>query len=336
MNVAVIGDGGWGTALALTLARHGHAPRVWGPDADYLAEIRTTRRNRKFLPGVELPEAIGWTADPDEALAGAEAVVMVVPSKYVRATLERFAGAYRAAGAPPVVSATKGFDETTLERMTEILSELWSVPHPAALSGPSIAPETARGVPTAVTIACADAALAQRFQDLFCGDAFRVYTSDDVRGVELGGALKNVIALAAGVCDGLGFGHNAKAALITRGLAEMTRLGVALGAHPQTFSGLSGVGDLMVTCMSPASRNRSVGERIGRGERAEDILSGMEQVAEGVWTCGTALELARRAGVPVPVMEQVDAIVRGGKAPQEAVLELMRREARPERDATEP
>ena len=332
MKVAVIGDGGWGTALALTLARHGHAPRVWGPDAGYLAEIRATRRNPKFLPGIELPAAIGWTADPAEALAGAEAVVLVVPSKYVRATLERFAGAYRAAGAPPVVSATKGFDESTLERMTEILAELWSAEHPAALSGPSIAPETARGVPTAVTIACADEARARRFQELFTGDAFRAYTSDDVRGVELGGALKNVIALAAGICDGLGFGNNAKAALITRGLAEMTRLGVALGAHPQTFYGLSGIGDLMVTCMSPQSRNRTVGERLGRGENVADILGGMVQVAEGVCTCGPALALARQAGVAAPVMEQVDAILHAGKKPKDAVIELMRRDPRAERD----
>ena len=332
MRVAVLGDGGWGTALALTLARQGHAPRVWGPAEEYIQEIRATRRNRKFLAGVELPVGVEWTADPAEALSGAEAVAMVVPSKYVRATLERFAPAYRAAGAPPVVSATKGFDEATRERMTEILSELWGVEHPAALSGPSIAPETARGVPTAVTVACADAEIARRFQELFTGDTFRVYTSDDVRGVELGGALKNIIALAAGVCDGLGFGNNAKAALITRGLAEITRLGAALGAHPQTFYGLSGIGDLMVTCMSPQSRNRTVGERIGRGERVEEILSGMEQVAEGVCTCAPALALAREAGVPVPVMEQVDAIVHRGKKPKDAVTELMRREARPERD----
>ncbi|HAL92336.1 MAG TPA: glycerol-3-phosphate dehydrogenase [Verrucomicrobia bacterium] len=332
MKVALLGDGGWGTALALTLVRNGHAPRVWGPAADYIGEIRHARLNRKFLPGVPLPEEIEWTADPDEALAGAEAVVMVVPSKYVRTTLGRFAAAYRAAGSPPVVSATKGFDESTQERMTEILSELWFVRQPAALSGPSIAPETARGVPTAVTIACADAALARRFQELFTGDTFRVYTSDDVRGVELGGALKNVIALAAGVCDGLGFGNNAKAALITRGLAEMTRLGVALGAHPQTFYGLSGIGDLMVTCMSPQSRNRTVGERLGRGEPLSRILSGMEQVAEGVCTCGPALALARAAGVPAPVMEQVDAVVHGGKKPKDAVVELMRRDPRAERD----
>ena len=332
MNIAVLGDGGWGTALALALLRNGHAPRVWGPAEDYLAEIRATRRNRKFLPGVELPGGIEWTADPDETLAGAQAVVMVVPSRYVRATLERFAAAFRAAGPLPVVSATKGFDESTRERMTEILAELWRVPAPAALSGPSLAPETARGVPTAVTVACADAALARRFQDLLSSDTFRVYTSDDVRGVELGGALKNVIALAAGVCDGLGFGHNAKAALITRGLAEMTRLGVALGAHPQTFAGLAGIGDLLVTCMSPQSRNRTVGERLGRGETLAQVLDGMEQVAEGVWTCGTALALARAAGVPVPVMEKVDAILHRGKKPKEAVIELMRRDPRAERD----
>ncbi len=332
MKVAVIGDGGWGTALALTLARGGHAPRVWGPAEAYLAEIRASRLNRKFMPGVALPPEIEWTADPDEALAGADAVALVVPSKYVRATLARFAPAYRAAGAPPVASATKGFDESTQERMTELISGLWGVRTPAALSGPSIAPETARGVPTAVTVACADAAVARLFQDLFAGDTFRVYTSDDVRGVELGGALKNVIALAAGVCDGLGFGHNAKAALITRGLAEMTRLGAALGAHPQTFYGLSGVGDLMVTCMSPQSRNRTVGERLGRGESLAQILSGMEQVAEGVCTCGPALALARGAGVAAPVMEQVDAIVHRGKKPKDAVLELMRRDPRAERD----
>lgn len=332
MRAAVIGDGGWGTALALTLVRNGHAPRVWGPSPEYITEIRNTRRNPKFLPGVELPVEIGWTADPAEALAGAEAVVLVVPSKYVRATLERFASAYRVAGAPPVVSATKGFDESTRQRITEVLAGAWGVQTPAALSGPSIAPETARGVPTAVTVASADDSIAHRFQELFTGDTFRVYTSDDVKGVELGGALKNVIALAAGVCDGLGFGHNAKAALITRGLVEITRLGVALGAHPQTFTGLSGIGDLMVTCFSPQSRNRTVGERLGRGESQADILAAMEQVAEGVCTCGPALELAHAAGVVVPVMEQVNAILHQGKAPRDAVVELMRRDPRAERD----
>ncbi len=332
MKIGVIGDGGWGTALALTLVRNGHAPCVWGPDAEYIAEIRASRRNRKFLAGVDLPESIEWTADEAETLEGAGVVIVVVPSRYMRATLERFAGIYQSGGQPAVLSATKGLDESTRERMTELVAEVWGAANPAVLSGPSIAPETARGVPTAVTVACAEESTAQRIQELFTGDRFRVYTSDDVTGVELGGTLKNVIALAAGVCDGLGFGHNAKAALITRGLAEMTRLGVALGAHPQTFSGLSGVGDLLVTCMSPQSRNRTVGERLGRGESLSDILGGMEQVAEGIWTCGTALALGERANVPVPVMEQVDAIVHHGKKPVEAVAELMRRDPRAERD----
>jgi len=332
VRVAVVGDGGWGTALAITLARNGHAPRVWGPDADDIAESRETRRNRKFLPQVELPEEIVWTADPAEVLAEAEAVVVVVPSKYMRSVLERFRPEIESAPSIPVLSATKGFDEKTRERMSELLAEVWETAAPTVLSGPSIAPETARGVPTAVTVACADENTAEFFQNLFMGSAFRVYTSDDVTGVELGGALKNVIAIAAGTCDGLGFGHNAKAALITRGLAEMTRLGATMGAHPQTFYGLSGVGDLMVTCMSPQSRNRTVGERLGRGEAMEDILGGMEQVAEGVWTCGTALALAQQAGVPVPVMEQVDSIVHHGVKPADAVRELMGRDPRAERD----
>lgn len=332
MNVAVVGDGGWGTALALTLLRNGHRPCVWGPDAAYVAQVHRTRRNPKFLPGVDIPTGVEWTADPSVVLADAEAVVVVVPSRYMRAVLERFAEAFQAAGRPPVLSATKGFDEATHERMTDLLIAIWGVAAPAVLSGPSIAPETARGVPTAVTIASTDETVAGPFQELFTGDTFRAYTSDDVQGVELGGAFKNIIAIAAGVCDGLAFGHNAKAALITRGLAEMTRLGVSLGAHPQTFYGLSGIGDLMVTCMSPQSRNRTVGERLGRGETLEQILDGMEQVAEGLWTCATALALAREVNVAVPVMEQVDAILHHGQHPRAAVLELMRRDRRPERD----
>jgi glycerol-3-phosphate dehydrogenase (NAD(P)+) len=331
VKIAVMGDGGWGTALALVLARNGHSVRVWGPDPAYIGEIRRARLNPKFLPGVELPAELSWSADAAETLADAAAVVVVTPSKYMRAVLEGAAAAYRGAGAPSVVSATKGFDEATGQRMTELLTEVWGVAAPAALSGPSIARETARGVPTAVTIAAADEAVARQFQEWFGGAEFRVYTSDDVRGVEYGGAFKNVLALAAGVCDGLGFGHNAKAALLTRGLAEMTRLGVALGAHPHTFYGLSGIGDLMVTSMSPHSRNRMVGERLGRGESLAGILGGMEQVAEGVWTCGTALALARKADVAVPVMEQVDAILHRGKAPLEAVSELMNRDSRAER-----
>lgn len=331
MNVTVVGDGGWGTALALTLARNGHRPCVWGPDEAYSAEVRATRKNPRFMPGVELPETVEWTADPATALAGAEAVVFVVPSKYARATLERFKARWQQAGCPPVVSATKGFDADTLERMSSLISSVWGV-SAAVLSGPSIAPETARGVPTAVTVAATGEETATHFQRLFSGDTFRVYTSDDVCGVEYGGALKNVIALAAGVCDGLGFGTNAKAALITRGLAEMTRLGVRLGAREHTFYGLSGIGDLMVTCMSPHSRNRTVGERLGKGEPLAEILAGMVQVAEGVPTCAGALRLANEHHISAPLMAEMADILSGAKAPAEAVLSLMRRDPRAERD----
>ena len=330
MKITVIGDGGWGTALALVLARSAHSVAIWGPDAAYLAEVAKTRFNPRFLPGVPLEGDLRWSADPAEVLAGAEAVVFVVPSKYAAATLARFRPAYDAAGRPPVVNATKGFDEATLRRTSELIHDLWDVPTPAVLSGPSLAPETARAVPTAVTIACADPDTATFFQTLFNSPTFRTYTSTDVPGVELGGALKNVIALAAGICDGLGYGHNAKCALVTRGLAEIARLGVALGARPETFAGLSGIGDLMVTCFSTTSRNHTVGERLGRGETLDDILNGMLQVAEGVTTCASALTLARRHSVPVPIIEQIDAILRHGQSPLDAVRSLMARPPRPE------
>ena len=270
------------------------------------------------------------SSDPAKAMEGAEAIVFVVPSKYARATLRKFA----AAGAPggvPVASATKGFDESTRKRMTELIREEWGCAA-AALSGPSIAPETARGVPTAVTIASADAETARFFQALVTSDTFRAYTTDDVIGLELGGALKNVIALAGGIADGLGYGANAKAALITRGMAEMTRLGVALGARRETFYGLAGIGDLIVTCSSQSSRNRSVGERLGKGEKIDEILGGMVQVAEGVCTARPAMELARATGVETPIMSAVSAILAGEMTAEEAVLSLMRREAKDERE----
>ena len=331
MKVAVIGDGGWGTALALILAGHRHEVTVWGPFEEYLRTLRETGENAKFLPGVKLPSALRWTARLDEAAADAEAVVLATPSRYFRATVSSLAP-FLPAPRPPIVSVTKGLDERTLRRMTEVTGELLGETSVAALSGPSLAAEVARGVPAAVTLACADTDRAAALQQLFNGPRFRVYTSDDVIGVELGGALKNVIAIAAGVCDGIGFGDNAKAALITRGLAEIARLGVAMGAHPQTFAGLSGLGDLVVTCASRLSRNRGVGERLGRGESMEAILQGMQQVAEGVWTCGAARDLARTKNVEVPITEEVCAVVHGGKSPRRAVEDLMSRDPRPERE----
>jgi glycerol-3-phosphate dehydrogenase (NAD(P)+) len=334
MNVCVIGDGGWGSALALVLERNGHRVKIWGPDAAYLEEVRRTRVNSRFLPQVRMDGNLDWTADPAAAVEGSEAIVFVVPSKFARATLRRFA-AVGAPGGVPVASATKGFDEASRKRITELIREEWGC-RAAALSGPSIAPETAKGVPTAVTVAAEDPETAGFFQRLFNGGNFRVYTSDDVAGVELGGALKNVIALAAGICDGLGFGVNAKAALVTRGSVEMARLGRAMGAKSETFAGLSGIGDLMVTCFSVQSRNHTVGERLGKGEKLSDILGGMVQVAEGVCTCGTAVALAKEHGVEAPILEQMEAILEGGKDPREAVTALMGRAMRRERDASGP
>jgi len=329
-TIAVIGDGGWGTALALVLAKNGQHVRLWGAFPEYLDEIRRTGENKKFLPGVPLPAELEWVADRAEAVAGADVVVLAVPSKFYRATLAPFAALLPREAL--VVSVTKGLDRDTGHRMTQVAREILHHAHVAALSGPSHAEEVARGIPTAVTIACTDHAHAVALQKIFSNGAFRVYTSADVAGVELGGALKNVIAIAAGACDGIGYGDNTKAALMTRGLAEMTRLGGALGAHLSTFAGLSGLGDLIVTCTSRHSRNRMVGERLGRGESIRQILDSMAQVAEGVWTCTTAREVARQHGLRAPITEEVCAVINEGKDPRAAVQALLTRALRTEQD----
>jgi glycerol-3-phosphate dehydrogenase (NAD(P)+) len=329
-QIAIIGDGGWGTALALVLHRNQHRVRIWGPFPDYIAELQDKGENRKFLPGVPCPPDLEWTASREEAVADADAVVLAVPSKFYRDVVTSFQPLI-----PPgavVVSVTKGLDKDTHKRMTETAAQLLGEQPIVALSGPSHAEEVARGVPTALVAAGASHAIAIRVQELFNSDVFRVYTSDDPVGVELGGALKNVIAIAAGVSDGIGFGDNSKAALITRGLAEMTRLGVALGARAATFSGLSGMGDLIVTCGSQLSRNRRVGESLGRGDTLETIMQRTEQVAEGVWNCANARELARTLNIDVPITEEVYAIVHKGKDPRAAVTDLLTRDPRPEPD----
>ncbi len=327
MKVAVIGDGGWGTALAMVLERNGHDVVVWGPFPEYLDEIRATGENKTYLPGVSVPSGIQWTSDHAEAVKDARLVVLVVPSRFYKPVVESFKPHIPQEAL--IVSATKGLDEETHKRMSEVAEGI--LDHSiAVLSGPSHAEEVARGVPCAVTIAADDHSIAEQIQQFFVNDTFRVYTLDDVIGVELGGALKNVIAVAAGMGDGMGFGDNSKAALMTRGLAEITRLGVALGAEPETFSGLSGIGDLMVTCMSRHSRNRGVGERLGKGETLDEIMASMKMVAEGVWNCQAAKELAVELGIPVPITEQVNAVVHEGKDPRQAVLDLMTRAAKPE------
>ncbi len=327
MKVAVIGDGGWGTALAMVLHSNGHEVAIWGPFPEYLAEVAACGENKTYLPGVEIPPAIRWTADRTEAVREAGLVVLVVPSRFYKHVVESFEPLIPAGAL--VVSATKGLDETSHERMSAVAEKILGRPV-AVLSGPSHAEEVARGVPCAVAIAARDHAMAEQIQELFTNDTFRVYTLDDVVGVELGGALKNVIAVAAGISDGMGFGDNSKAALMTRGIAEITRLGTALGAKAETFSGLSGIGDLMVTCMSRHSRNRGVGERLGKGESLDSIMASMKMVAEGVWNCQAAKALADEYGVDVPITEQVNMVVHAGKDPRQAVLDLMSRAPKPE------
>ena len=322
-KITVIGDGGWGTALAVLLHTKGSEVTIWGNFPDYVEEQRQKRENYKFLPGIEIPSGINYTADLAEAAAGAELLVCAVPTQHIRGVFEKFAAHYPAG--VPVVSVAKGIERETLKRCTEVLAELLGEAPLGALSGPSHAEEVARGVPTAVVVASRDAGLAQELQDTFMAPAFRVYTQGDVVGVELGGALKNVIALAAGMCDGLGFGDNTKSALLARGLVEISRLGVAAGAKRLTFSGLSGIGDLITTSFSPHGRNRAVGEKIGQGMLLREVLESTEKVAEGVWTTISARGLAQELGVPVPITDEVHEVLFEGKDPRQAVVDLMTR-----------
>lgn len=327
-RVAIIGDGGWGTALALHLAAKQCQVSVWGPDADYLSTVRACRENKLYLPGIPLPENILWTSSCAEAVGEARLVILAVPSKYCRAVFKRFSGLLP--GDCAVLSVSKGLDAETGKRISQVAAEYLPGLPIAVLSGPSHAEEVARGIPTAVVIAGNEPHLAAKLQKAMMTPRFRIYTSDDVVGVELGGALKNVIAVAVGISDGLGFGDNTRAALITRGLAEIARLGCGLGGRFETFAGLSGMGDLIVTCTSRWSRNRSVGERLGKGETIAAITGGMKQVAEGVTTCAIARKLAGSLKIPAPITDEVHAVVNGGKSPHKAVEALLSREARPE------
>ena len=330
LRASVVGAGAWGTALAKVLAEAGHEVRLWSYEAE-VAEAINARRENPYLPEIELPASLRAHDVLGAAVQGAQLVVSVSPSQVVRGVMTEAAD-HIAPGAL-LVSASKGIELGSLLRMDEVLTEVL----PAAamerfcvLSGPSFAREVAVRSPTAVVVASRDDEAALRVQQAFQTPWFRVYTNPDVVGVELGGALKNVVALAAGMTAGLGFGHNTSAALITRGLAEMTRLGVALGARPATFYGLAGMGDLVLTCTGALSRNRTVGYRLGQGESLEAILGEMTAVAEGVKTASGVHELARRHGVEMPIAEQVYAIVTGERTPEEALRALMERDPKPE------
>lgn len=330
MKISVLSDGGWGTALATVLCENRHSVALWGPFPDYLEEMRRTRRNDRFLKGVELPAALTLEPDLAKACDGAAIVVLAAPSQYMRSLLGRLKSVPRPADLI-YVNVAKGIETDTCKRMSELVAEILGPVRYAILSGPSHAEEVARKVPTAVMTASADAAAARTVQEAFMNEYLRVYTSDDVIGAELGGALKNVLALAAGVLDGMGLGDNTKAALMTRGIAEMARLGQALGGRPETFSGLSGIGDLIVTCSSRHSRNRHVGEELGRGRKLDEIQKEMGMVvAEGVKTADSAYQLARRMNATTPIIDEVYQSLYAGKDPRQAVRDLMSRDAKPE------
>jgi len=332
-QIAVIGAGAWGTGIAIVLGRKGtHQVRLWAHETEVCASIAERHVNELFLPGRHIPESVTASNDLAHVLAGARIVVSVMPSPHCRALFERTRPLIPQSAL--IVSATKGLEESSLLRMTEVIAQVLqrdSSSAIGALSGPSFAQEVARGDPTAITIASQDPTLVRTIQQEFSDSSFRVYTNSDVIGVELGGALKNIVAIAAGICDGLGLGHNSVAALITRGLAEMTRLVVACGGRTETMAGLAGLGDLVLTCTGGLSRNRSVGVELGRGRKLPEILASMHgMVAEGIFTTTAAVGLAHARDVEMPITEQMHAILHQGKSPREAIHELMTRSGKSE------
>ena len=331
-RIAILGGGGWGTALAIVLsrARRKHDISLWVHDPALAESMRRDRENRNYLPGHRLQPEIDVTSDIHTAISSAQILIGAIPTAHARVVYSSALASFSPGAV--FVSAAKGLEPATHKRMSEVVAAVVSKSTPpfAALSGPSFAAEVARGEPTAVVLATKDAALGAELREEFAAPNFRVYTNDDVLGVELAGAMKNVIAIAAGVCQGLGLGSNPLAALITRGLAEMSRLATALGAQPETLTGLAGLGDLVLTCNGALSRNRQVGIELGKGRALAEILAGMRMVAEGVGTTAALLALAREAKVELPITEQVAAILHHGKAPRGAIRDIMERPQRRE------
>ncbi|MFA6384853.1 MAG: NAD(P)H-dependent glycerol-3-phosphate dehydrogenase [Candidatus Omnitrophota bacterium] len=329
INIAVLGDGGWGTTLAILLAGKGFNVSLWSAFSDYAAFLDKKRINTKFLKGIKIPARITITSDLGLATRGADCVVLAVPSQYLRGVLKKLKNT-KYPSAAIHLSATKGIEIGTLKRMSEIIREELGAVKLAVLSGPTIAHEVAAGIPSTAVIASRSASIRKYLQDIFTTDRFRIYTSDDVTGVELGGSLKNVIAIACGIADGLGFGSNTKAALLSRGLAEMARLGACQNAKSKTFSGISGLGDLVTTCVSSYSRNRFVGEQIGRGKTYKYIQNHMQMVAEGVPTAKSAYALAKKNKVDMPITREIYRVLYKNKSPIKAVKDLMTRRAKKE------
>jgi glycerol-3-phosphate dehydrogenase (NAD(P)+) len=328
-TTAIIGAGGWGTALAVLWSKRGNAITLWGNDPERAAKLRQTRENSEYLPGVKLPDAIRVTSEIADC-SSADLIVFVTPSVALRSVAKRLEAANLNSGAI-LLSGTKGIEHGTGMRMSEVLHETFPDHSVAVLSGPNLAVEIARGLPTAAVLGCRNHECAEELQSYLGSERFRIYSSDETIGIELGGALKNVFAIAAGAGDGFGLGDNSKAALVTRSLAELLRLGTAMGGNPRTFYGLSGAGDLIATCFSQLSRNRRVGERLGRGETVEQIRASTHTVAEGIPTAKSAFECARKLQIETPIIDQIYSVVHEAKRPDQAMQELLGRDQKSER-----
>ena len=322
-GIAVIGDGGWGTTLALLLSKKGFNVSLWGAFPEYTEIVKKSRENVKFLPGVKIPANVLLTHSMEDALAGRDVVVLAVPSQFMRGVLMKLKT--RNISGKSFVSVTKGVENETLKRMSEVITDCLGPQKLVVMSGPTIALEVANGSPTTVVVASGDELLSKDIQNIFITENFRVYTSTDIIGVELGGSLKNIVAIAAGTIDGIGFGTNTKAAILTRGLVEIARLGVAMGAKKETFYGLSGLGDLTTTCVSQYSRNRWLGEEIGRGKKLKDILAETDMVVEGVATAKAAFDLSKKYNVEMPVVTEIYKVLYENKDPKTAARDLMTR-----------
>ncbi len=327
-KICIVGDGGWGTALALVLLKNGHQVTLWSYDAAYVRSLKKRHENTKFLPGIKLPKALNITNDLKEAIKESFVIVFAVPTPFLRSVVGRVSG--KLFEGKICVNVAKGIEATTFMTPDQILRSYIKKAPIAVLSGPSHAEEVARNIPTCVVVASSNKTVSKRLQALFMSQHLRVYTADDIRGVEIGAALKNVIAIAAGMADGLKFGANTKAALVSRGLTEIVRLGVTLGAKKETLYGLTGLGDLITTCFSPYGRNRAVGERLARGESMKHIRATMEMVAEGVRTSRSVYFLARKQKIEMPICNEVYKVIYRHKTPQQALKDLMMRAAKPE------
>jgi len=328
-TTAILGAGGWGTALAVLWSKRGNAITLWGHNPERAARLRESRENSEYLPGVRIPEAITVTSDIADC-TGADLIVFVTPSVALRSVANELHAAGLNAGAI-LLSGTKGIEHGTGKRMTEMLHDIFPDNTVAVLSGPNLAVEIARDLPTAAVLGCRNHDCAEELQSFLGSERFRIYSSDETIGIELGGALKNVFAIAAGASDGFGLGDNSKAALVTRSLAELLRLGTAMGGNPRTFYGLSGAGDLIATCFSQLSRNRRVGERLGRGETIEQISASSHMIAEGIPTAKSAYECARKLEIVTPIIDQIYSVVHEGKRPAEAMQALLARDQKAER-----